>query len=1142
MSAADSENSTKDKRVNEIVADYLRSIERGELPDRTALLARHVDLANELTAFFADHDRFRRAAAPLADALTLPPSESPESGPKRTIRYFGDYELLEEIARGGMGVVYKARQMSLNRPVALKMILAGQLASENDVKRFYSEAEAAATLDHPNIVPIFEVGQHEGQHYFAMGYIDGPSLAAKLDAAGWPTSEAARLVRQIADAIQYAHARGVIHRDLKPQNVLLGADGVPRITDFGLAKRSEDASNLTTTGQILGTPSYMSPEQAAGKTREIGPLTDVYSLGAILYALLTGRPPFEGPDVISTISRVIFEEPTSPRRHNPQVDQDLETITLKCLAKDPAERYSSARELADDLDRFLRDEPIRARPVGSMETAWRWCRRKPLVASLVSVISLLLLIGAVGGTTLAVISNRNARRADQNASLASEETVKARIAQSNAEEEQRRADTNAAQAERRRLEAESARNTAEAEKHKAETARHEADESSRQAKAEADRANWLLYAREIGDAEHEWEVGDVAAAWRHLNSSRRDLRGWEYHYLDTLFNQNQKTINGHAYPVTSVAFSPDGKRITSGCLDGTVKVWSASSGHEAIALAGHNGAVNSVAFSPDGQRIASGSEDRTVKVWDATSGVLFLTLKGHTNGVSSVAFSTDSKRIASGSQDKTVKVWDASSGQQTLTLNGHTGIVSGVAFSPDGKRIASASQDDTLKVWDARTGRETLTLIGHANGLYGVAFSPDGTRVASGAERTVKVWDTTSGEVSLTLRGHNGYVFSVAFSRDGKRIVSGSLDTTVKVWDARSGHETLALKGHTSKVWSVAFSPDGLRIASGSGDVVPQRPASSGPGTIKVWDATRGQETLTLKGHTGYVSSVEFDPRSQRIASASGDGTVKVWNATSGEVPLILNGHTYAVTSVAFSPDGQRIAGGSEDRLIKVWDATSGEVSLTLKGHTDIVNSVAFSPDGQRIASGCRDGTVKVWDASSGQETLILKGHTKGVNSVAFSPDGNQIVSGSSDKTIKVWDARTGRETVTLRGHTNFVNSVAFSPDSQRIASGSGDPASRDGTVKVWDARSGQETLALKGHTGAVWSVAFSPDGERIASGSRDDTVKLWDARRGEEILTLKGHTSGVYSVAWSPDGKRIASGSVDNTVKVWDGSSGQLR
>src|SRR5580704_14370060 len=1059
MSAADSENSTKDKRVNEIVADYLRSIERGELPDRTALLARHVDLANELTAFFADHDRFRRAAAPLADALTLPPSESPESGPKRTIRYFGDYELLEEIARGGMGVVYKARQMSLNRPVALKMILAGALASENDVKRFYSEAEAAATLDHPNIVPIFEVGQHEGQHYFAMGYIDGPSLAAKLDAAGWPTSEAARLVRQIAEAIQYAHARGVIHRDLKPQNVLLGADGVPRITDFGLAKRSEDASNLTTTGQILGTPSYMSPEQAAGKTREIGPLTDVYSLGAILYALLTGRPPFEGPDVISTISRVIFEEPTSPRRHNPQVDQDLETITLKCLAKDPAERYSSARELADDLDRFLRDEPIRARPVGSMETAWRWCRRKPLVASLVSVISLLLLIGAVGGTTLAVISNRNARRADQNASLASEETVKARIAQSNAEEEQRRADTNAAQAERRRLEAESARNTAEAEKHKAETARHEADESSRQAKAEADRANWLLYAREIGDAEHEWEVGDVAAAWRHLNSSRRDLRGWEYHYLDTLFNQNQKTINGHAYPVTSVAFSPDGKRITSGCLDGTVKVWSASSGHEAIALAGHNGAVNSVAFSPDGQRIASGSEDRTVKVWDATSGELFLTLKGHTNGVSSVAFSTDSKRIASGSQDKTVKVWDASSGQQTLTLNGHTGIVSGVAFSPDGKRIASASQDDTLKVWDARTGRETL-----------------------------------------------------------------------------------ALKGHTSKVWSVAFSPDGLRIASGSGDVVPQRPASSGPGTIKVWDATRGQETLTLKGHTGYVSSVEFDPRSQRIASASGDGTVKVWNATSGEVPLILNGHTYAVTSVAFSPDGQRIAGGSEDRLIKVWDATSGEVSLTLKGHTDIVNSVAFSPDGQRIASGCRDGTVKVWDASSGQETLILKGHTKGVNSVAFSPDGNQIVSGSSDKTIKVWDARTGRETFTLRGHTNFVNSVAFSPDSQRIASGSGDPASRDGTVKVWDARSGQETLALKGHTGAVWSVAFSPDGERIASGSRDDTVKLWDARRGEEILTLKGHTSGVYSVAWSPDGKRIASGSVDNTVKVWDGSSGQLR
>jgi tetratricopeptide (TPR) repeat protein len=402
MSASDPGATIKDERVNGIIADYLRAIERGEVPDRAALLARHAEFAKELSAFFADHDRFCRVAAPLAEALTLPPGESPAAGAGTRVNYFGDYELLEEIARGGMGVVYKARQMSLNRPVALKMILAGQVASEHDVKRFYSEAEAAATLDHPHIVPIYEVGQHEGQHYFSMGYVDGPSLAAKLELTGWEPRDAARLVRQVAEAIQYAHARGVIHRDLKPPNVLLGADGVPRITDFGLAKRLQTDSELTATGQILGTPSYMSPEQAAGKTREIGPLTDVYSLGAILYALLTGRPPFVGPDVISTISRVIFEEPKSPRELNPQVERDLETVVLKCLEKDPVKRYSSARELADDLDRFLKNEPIQARPASKAYRFKKFAQRNRGVVVAAGALAFALVTGTAVSTWEAI--------------------------------------------------------------------------------------------------------------------------------------------------------------------------------------------------------------------------------------------------------------------------------------------------------------------------------------------------------------------------------------------------------------------------------------------------------------------------------------------------------------------------------------------------------------------------------------------------------------------------------------------------------------------------------------------------------------------------------------------------------------------
>jgi serine/threonine-protein kinase len=402
------------RQLEHVMAQYLRAVEAGMPVDREALLERHPQLADHLKAFFAAEDARSQGRSPLGayDTPTLPPVSTVERAPaaetlpasdsktpahspppsrgqlgaagpsaETKVRDFGDYELLEEIARGGMGVVYKARQVSLNRIVALKMILAGQLASEADVRRFHSEAEAAANLGHPGIVPIYEVGQCDGQHFFSMGYVDGPTLAAELAQGALPPHRAAELVMKIAEAVAYAHSQGVIHRDLKPGNVLVDKNGQPHVTDFGLAKRVEGGSDLTATGQVLGTPSYMPPEQAAGRMEDIGPATDVYALGAILYALVTGRPPFEAATALETLTQVLEQEPLAPRQLNKHIPRDLQTICLKCVEKERHRRYGSALELAHDLQRFLNGEPIHARPLGPLGRFLRWGRRHPALST-----------------------------------------------------------------------------------------------------------------------------------------------------------------------------------------------------------------------------------------------------------------------------------------------------------------------------------------------------------------------------------------------------------------------------------------------------------------------------------------------------------------------------------------------------------------------------------------------------------------------------------------------------------------------------------------------------------------------------------------------------------------------------------------
>jgi WD40 repeat protein/serine/threonine protein kinase len=995
------------------------------------------------------------------------------------VTQLGRFEIERELGRGGCGVVFLAYDPELRREVALKVPRPEVLATSELRERFRREARAAAGLDHPNLVPVYEAGEVGAVCYIASAYCPGITLAQWLRQQSEPLSfhEAATLVATLADAVDHAHTRGVLHRDLKPSNVLLQiadwrlqtenqqtpASGqsailslqsvIPKISDFGLAKLVEgDTGHETRTGALLGTPAYMAPEQAEGKIRAIGPATDVYALGTILYELLTGRLPFRGESDLDTLEQVRSQEPMAPSRLRARLPQDLTTICLKCLEKDPHRRYASAADLATDLQRFLRGEPIRARRAGVWEHGIKWARRRPAWAALLAV-SAIALTALLAGTAWHNIRLRGALT----------ETGKAK-----------------------------------------------------------DSAEFNLYVARINMAQRAWEEGQLGRMQYLLEGLRppatgtTEAPGFEWRYLWRLCHSDRLTLPGHDQLVLCVAYSPDGKYLASGGFDQTVRVCDATTG-QVVRTFPTNGRCYRVAFSPDGLCLASAGAVK-VTVWEMATGRELFSARSEVE----VAFSHDGRRLAfsSGSDEgrpRDVKVCELATGKEVLSLKPPAGQVIALAFSPNGRDLVAGSFDGRIQVWEAASGKGRYTLTAGTGPVHSLAFSPDSQRLAAASpEGLVKVWEAATGKQVLSLPGHASTVASVAFSPDGRFLASAGYDGIVKVWEAATGREAFNLKGQTC----IAFSPDGQWLASAGAD------------GVKVWQVA-SQEALTLKGHKEFISTVAFSPDGRLLASASSDHTVRVWDAATSQQLRTLRGHSAWVWGVAFSPDGRYLASTSRDRTVKLWDWATGQVVRTLSGHTDGVLGVAFSPDGRYLVSTSRDWTAKRWETATGKEVCKYTGHLNHVTSVAFSPDGAYLATASVDRRVKIWNAATGEAILTFEGHGDEVWGVAFHPDGMRIASG-GD----DGRVKVWERATGRELLTFQGGTPAVNGVAFTPDGSRLASAGDDGTVKIWETATGQILLSLKGHTAGLLTVAFSPDGLRLASAGTDRTIRIWEGAA----
>jgi len=1018
----------------------------------------------------------------------------------------GPYKLIELLGTGGMGSVYKAWHVRLDRLVALKMLHVDRLNDPQAKIRFSMEAESVARLQHPNIIRLYDVGRYKDQPYFAMELVKGGSLSQAIANGLFGARRAAEIVRTLADAMHYAHERGVVHRDLKPENILLAetnsdqaeSEAVLKIADFGIAKRLHSDFDLTQTGMMAGTPNYMAPEQIQGQSSQVGPRTDVYALGVILHELLTGNTPYSASTPLEVMNLILESAPPVPSIEGAALPPDLVSICLQCLHKESARRYASAQALADDLGRFLAGRTVAARRVGLVERSWKWSRRRPALTALLSVVALLAVVGFPAVSWL-WFNTMHARDLAQQSDLGQ---------------------------------------------------------------------RWSSYRINLLAAGSFLQLHNNTAARRALESAPEEHRNWEWRYYQQTLEGSGRKLTGLGGTVLAMAFRDDGKRLMTVSKE-KLQLWEPQMGKlivETTSQFQQEIKQDSIAFSPDGRFCVSPGPNDTVSIRDSESGKIVKVLQSRDGQVTACQYSSDGSLLLTfGKGTQCCSLWDTqtntqlrrievdspiecaafSRGAEFLALTLESGaagtwdVQSGrvlaqwdalqaastaVLFSPNDTLLATSSEypESMVRLWSVPDGKLVASMDSHTNGVYAIDFSPDGALLASASyDQTVRLWDGKNGQ-PLRHLPHGGSVFDIQFSPDGTLLASAAQDRAVRLWDTAEWELISLLQGFRGTVTNLEFNHTGSTLASASLD-----------NSISLWDIEVYGRADYLRGHEDIVYDVAFSPNGEKLASAAWDGTFRIWDVSSGQEIFSLPATTQVASGVTFDPTGEKLAAVDRETLT-IWNTSSGisllKVDLPKGYHPD--RRVTFSSNGRLVATGTLNGEVLLFDPTSGKLLATFNAHESACRDVAFSPDSRHLISAGHDFLCHAWDIQTSSRVATLRGHKSYVTSVDYNQSGTLIAT-----CSSDGTVRIWNGK--KFTLrSVLDHGVYVYDASFSPDNSRLAVACDDNFIRLWDVESGDMVAQLHGHKAYVHAVAFSPDGTRLVSASGDKTLRLWDTQS----